>query len=100
MKRKTLLIAGILVTVLALIFVILVPAAPLFVRLGVEPVCIQGDFPNLRVDSCPQIQEITSQSTPLPLPSCCPGEGWKVHPKQRLCLRIFENFEDRGMTFC
>ncbi len=69
MKRRPVLIAVITIGVLAFIFILLVPAAPLFFRLGIEPVCIQGDFPNLRVVSCQQVLEPTSQSTPLPLPT-------------------------------
>jgi purine nucleosidase/pyrimidine-specific ribonucleoside hydrolase len=65
MKRKGLRIAGIVVGLLVLLLIILGgPAAPLLTKLGIDPICIQGDFPNIRVVSCPQ-----PTATPLPLPT-------------------------------
>ena len=52
--------------ILLLLFIVIVPAAPLWARLGVKPLCVQGDWPNLRIVSCP---ETPSALTPLPLPS-------------------------------
>ena len=52
MKRKGLIVIGIILGVLVLLFILAVPAAPLWVKLGVKPVCIQGDFPNIEVVSC------------------------------------------------
>jgi pyrimidine-specific ribonucleoside hydrolase len=69
MKRKILLIAGVAVGLLALLVVLGGPAAPLLVRLGVRPICIQGDFPNLRVVSCLQPADTHPTVTPLPLPT-------------------------------
>lgn len=47
-RRLLILLAG-AISALAL----LVLAGPVMVRLGVQPVCIQGQWPNLRVVSCP-----------------------------------------------
>jgi len=52
--------------VLILLFIIIGPAAPLWAKLGVKPVCLQGDWPHLKFASCPQAQ---SAITPMPLPS-------------------------------
>ena len=51
MKRKGLIVVGIVLGVLVLLFILTVPAAPLWVKLGVKPVCIQGDFPNIQIVS-------------------------------------------------
>lgn len=65
MKRRIPVIGLIVVGVLALLLVLVGPGAQLLVRLGVRPVCIQGEFPNLRVVSCPD----SATATPLPLPT-------------------------------
>jgi pyrimidine-specific ribonucleoside hydrolase len=62
MKRKQLLF-GIL-GLLVLLVVLIGPGAPLLSRMGIEPVCIQGDFPDLKVVACP-----STAPTPLPLQS-------------------------------
>jgi inosine-uridine nucleoside N-ribohydrolase len=69
MKRKGLVIGGIALAVLVLLFILAVPAAPLWVRLGMEPICLQGSWPNLRVVSCPQPTTASPAVTPLPLPT-------------------------------
>ncbi len=69
MKRKTLIICGVTVGVLVLFFIMLVPAAPLLVRLGVKPICIQGDFPDFQIVACPQFGEAPKAITPIPLPT-------------------------------
>jgi purine nucleosidase/pyrimidine-specific ribonucleoside hydrolase len=66
MKRKGLVTLGIVVGVLVLLFIILVPAAPLWVKLGVKPICIEGDWPKLKIVSCPSAVRVAV--TPLPLP--------------------------------
>jgi hypothetical protein len=43
MKHKTRIIVGIVIGVLLLIFIIIGPAVPLWVRMGVKPMCIQGE---------------------------------------------------------
>jgi pyrimidine-specific ribonucleoside hydrolase len=67
MKRKILIIIGIIVAVLALLVILVWPMAPLWQKLGLEPKCIQGSWPDLQLVSCPD-QEAVSV-TPLPLPS-------------------------------
>ncbi len=68
MKRKRLLIGGMILGVLILLFILAWPAAPLWVKLGLRPVCIQGSWPHLRVVSCPQPTTVPPAVTPLPLP--------------------------------
>jgi inosine-uridine nucleoside N-ribohydrolase len=62
MKRRGLLLG--VVGLLALFVVLIGPAAPLLSNLGIQPVCIQGDFPNVKVVACS-----SSTPTPLPLPT-------------------------------
>ncbi len=69
MKRKTRIIVGVVIGVLVLLFIIVGPAAPLWVRLGVKPVCIQGEWPHLRLVSCEETAAVPPTVTPLPLPS-------------------------------
>jgi pyrimidine-specific ribonucleoside hydrolase len=54
MKRKGFVILGVFLGAVALILVVIWPAAPLWERLGFTPICIQGAWPDLRVVSCPQ----------------------------------------------
>jgi pyrimidine-specific ribonucleoside hydrolase len=63
MKRKAFRIVGIVFGVLVLLFILLVPAAPLWVRLGVKPVCIQGEWPHMKFVPCPPT---AANVTPLP----------------------------------
>jgi purine nucleosidase/pyrimidine-specific ribonucleoside hydrolase len=63
MKRKALVVGGIGLGALILIGLLAGPAVPLLVRLGVKPVCIQGDWPRLRVVPCPDLATVT----PMPL---------------------------------
>ena len=69
MKRKGLVISGIVVAVLVLCVILIWPAAPLLVRLGVEPFCIQGDWPHLKIVSCPPSSGTSAVVTPRPLPT-------------------------------
>ena len=69
MNRKIRVFGGIALGALALIFILLGPAAPLFVRLGVKPICIQGDLPNLQIVPCPDLAESQLTSTPITLPT-------------------------------
>jgi inosine-uridine nucleoside N-ribohydrolase len=68
-KQKILLGCGISLGMLAVLILVIGPAAPLWYRLGVKPVCIQGTFPELRVVSCPQFGNTQPTVTPLPLPT-------------------------------
>lgn len=66
MRRKALTIGGIVLGVLALFVMLGGPAASL---LGIEPICIQGEFPHLRVVPCPDSAASRPASTPIPLPT-------------------------------
>ena len=66
MRRKRRVIVGIVLGVLALLLILGGPAAPLLVRLGVKPVCIQGSFPRLRFVACPQPATGQPAATLLP----------------------------------
>jgi inosine-uridine nucleoside N-ribohydrolase len=62
---------GIVIGVLALLLILIWPAAPLWQKLGLEPFCIQGSWPHLKIVSCsPSPAAITPR--PLPTPS---GQG-------------------------
>ena len=69
MKRKGLIIVGIIIGVLLILFILIGPATPLWVRLGLEPFCIQGAFPDLKVVSCGEKTVTSPTVTPLALPS-------------------------------
>jgi purine nucleosidase/pyrimidine-specific ribonucleoside hydrolase len=64
MKRKKILVGGIVIGVLILLFIIIGPMAPLWSRLGVEPFCIQGEWPHLQFVSC----SVTSSTYPTVTP--------------------------------
>jgi pyrimidine-specific ribonucleoside hydrolase len=53
--------------VLALLIILAWPMAPLWQKLGLEPKCIQGNWPDLQLVTCPD-QE-AAPVTPMPLPS-------------------------------
>jgi purine nucleosidase/pyrimidine-specific ribonucleoside hydrolase len=69
MKRKTLIVAAIALGVLALVVIAIWPAAPLWARLGANPVCIQGDLLHLRLVPCQPIEVSAKAATPVPLPT-------------------------------
>ena len=69
MKHKRLVALGIVLGVLALLLILIWPAAPLLMRLGLEPVCIQGDWPHFKIVSCPSSPEAPMAVTPRPLPT-------------------------------
>jgi pyrimidine-specific ribonucleoside hydrolase len=69
MRRKGLVIGGIVVGALVLLIVLAVFATPLLVRAGLEPICIQGSWPHLRVVSCPPPTAAVPAITPLPFPT-------------------------------
>lgn len=66
MKRKRFLTGAIGIGIMVLLFTLAVPAAPLWARLGLEPICIQGNWPNLQVVSCPGSTVAPPTITPLP----------------------------------
>jgi purine nucleosidase/pyrimidine-specific ribonucleoside hydrolase len=75
-KRKALLIVGVVLGVLVLLFVLAVPAAPLWVRLGLKPFYITGEWPHLRIVSgrpgaagstTAGPSPLASEGTPIPI---------------------------------
>ncbi len=52
MKRKTLRTIGIILGVVIVIIILIGPATPLWVRLGMKPFCIQGAWPHLKFIPC------------------------------------------------
>ncbi len=74
MKRKFFVTLGIVLGVLALLLILIWPAAPLWARLGLEPFCIQGNWPHLQFVSCPSRAAAPSVVTPRPL-SALPGQS-------------------------
>jgi inosine-uridine nucleoside N-ribohydrolase len=66
MKRKSLVIIGIVLGVSFLCIILIWPAAPLWARLGAKSMCIQGSLPNLKLVTCPKSTEVPSAITPLP----------------------------------
>jgi pyrimidine-specific ribonucleoside hydrolase len=56
----------IIIGVLAILLIIIWPMAPLWAQLGLEPKCIQGTWPNLKLTDCPGHE---SAVTLLPLPT-------------------------------
>jgi len=69
MKRKSLKILGIILGVLVILFILIGPAAPLWKRMGLEPFCIQGEWPHLKFVSCGGNTTASPTVTPLALPS-------------------------------
>jgi pyrimidine-specific ribonucleoside hydrolase len=68
MKRKSLLIIGITLGVLLLMFIVVGPMMPIWSRMGLKPVCIQGEWPHLQIVSCRETSVAYLTPTPLPLP--------------------------------
>ena len=69
MKYKHLLIVGISAGMLVLLFIIIGPAAPLWAKLGVKPVCIQGEWPHLKIVSCGETTVASPTVTPISPPN-------------------------------
>lgn len=69
MKRKRILVGGIMLGVLVLLFIIIGPMAPLWSRLGMEPFCIQGEWPHLQIVSCNEETIAYPTVTPLAISS-------------------------------
>jgi pyrimidine-specific ribonucleoside hydrolase len=68
-RRKPLVIIGIVLGVLVLAVILIWPAAPLWVRLGAKPMCIQGTWPKIKFVSCPQTTTARVEVTPFPTPT-------------------------------
>lgn len=69
-KRKGFVVLGIVLGVLALLVILIWPAAPLWAHLGLKPFCIQGSWPHLQIVSCPNPTEaapaVTARALPTP----------------------------------
>ena len=69
MKRKILIIVGIIVGVLACLVILAWPLAPVWQKLGFEPFCIQGGGSEMKIVPCPKPTLSSASVTPLPLPT-------------------------------
>jgi hypothetical protein len=69
MKRRFFVTLGIILGVLTLLIILIWPAAPLWARLGAEPVCIQGSWPHFQIVRCSLQTEAPPVVTPRPLPT-------------------------------
>lgn len=107
MKRKALITIGIILGVLILLLILNWLAAPLWVRLGVEPVCIVGSWPHLQVVKCSSQASVSSGVTPRPLPPLNGTDPVPVivdddgSPDGTIALLYFlrnPNFEVRAVT--
>jgi len=67
MKRKTRILLIIIVVIIVL-FILIYPMTPVWQKLGLEPFCIQGEFPRLKLVSCSGSQEPPVTALPLPTP--------------------------------
>jgi inosine-uridine nucleoside N-ribohydrolase len=68
-KRRPLVIAGSILGMLLICVILIWPAAPLWARLGLRPVCLQGDWPHIQIVSCPGSTEGPAASVPYLLPT-------------------------------
>jgi hypothetical protein len=69
MVHKGRVIGGIILGVLVLLIILVWPLAPLWQKLGLEPFCIQGNIPDLKIVSCSQPITALPAFTSLRLPS-------------------------------
>lgn len=75
MKKKTWVVLASVLGTLVLLYVVFVAAAPLWVSLGVQPVCVETEGMKIRIVDCPDGPAVTArgttvaQVTPLPLPT-------------------------------
>ncbi|MBN2148419.1 MAG: nucleoside hydrolase [Anaerolineales bacterium] len=67
MKRKWLIII-IPLAVLGVFLIVIWPMAPLWQKMGGEPICIQGDWPDLHLVPCSGQQAASIVAVPLPTP--------------------------------
>jgi pyrimidine-specific ribonucleoside hydrolase len=66
MKHKVLKITGIILAIFTLMILLIWPMAPLWVKLGANPLCIQGSLPKIKLVPCQAIDENLTPATPLP----------------------------------
>jgi hypothetical protein len=66
MKRKVLKIAGIIVGIFALLFILIWPMTPVWAKFGAKPLCIRGEFPKVKLVPCQASDGNLAAATPLP----------------------------------
>jgi pyrimidine-specific ribonucleoside hydrolase len=66
MKRKPLVMVGIILGILILGIILIWPAAPLWAKLGAGSFCIQGTLPKIKLVPCPKTTTNLPTVTPLP----------------------------------
>jgi inosine-uridine nucleoside N-ribohydrolase len=69
MKRRILITGGIVLGGLVFLFIIFGLGGPLWMRLGMKPICIQGEWPQIKVVTCGGSSAVSPTVTPLPLTS-------------------------------
>lgn len=67
MKHKASIIWSVTIGMLILLVIILLLPKPLLDWLGIKPVCIEGNFPQFKIVSCPQFSDTAIAVTPIPL---------------------------------
>jgi len=68
-KRKSFVTLWIILGVLALLLILIWPAASLWARFGFEPFCIQGSWPHLKIAPCSPRTEAPPVVTQHPIPT-------------------------------
>lgn len=66
MKKRTWIILASVVGALALLYVVFVVAAPFWVSLGVQPVCVETEGLKIRLVDCPDGPAVAARGTPVP----------------------------------
>jgi inosine-uridine nucleoside N-ribohydrolase len=66
MRRKSVKLVVITAVVLVLLIILIWPMAPLWAKLGANPVCFQGTFPKIKLAPCQDSNVNLPASTPLP----------------------------------
>ena len=106
-KQKRLKIIGIVIGVLVFLFILIGPMAPIWSRMGFEPMCIQGEWPHLQFVSCNDATAALPTVTPLalsnqsglvPIPVIVDDDG---SPDGTIALLYFLNnpgFDVRAVT--
>ena len=107
MNRKRILVGGIVLGALVIVFIIIGPMAPVWSRMGLEPFCIQGEWPHLQIVSCNDTAAAHPTVTPLtlsiqngenPIPVIVDDDG---SPDGTIALLYFlsnPNFDVRAVT--
>jgi len=107
MNRKRIFVGGIVLGALVIVFIIIGPMAPVWSRMGLEPFCIQGEWPHLQIVSCNDTAAALPTVTPLtlsnqngenPIPVIVDDDG---SPDGTIALLYFlsnPNFDVRAVT--